>query len=273
MTEPEAIERSAPSHTEPSATRPAQTQRYKLTVAYDGTHFHGWQKQQQPGEPPLRTVQGVLESTLRQVLGQPVRLVGASRTDAGVHARGQVAQFDAATPIPLDRLPLAINARLPEDMEVRDAGIAPPKFDCINDPISKRYRYRLWNTHRRPLELRHLVWHVWVTLDVERMNDAARRLVGMHDFAGFAAANHKRQSTVRTIHDCFVERHDPEVHIVVEGDGFLYNMVRIIAGTLMEVGRGYFEPGHIDRILSEADRRLAGPTLGPQGLCLEWIRY
>lgn len=248
-------------------------QRYKVTVAYDGTHFHGWQKQQEPGQEPLRTVQGVLEAVLCERLRQPVRPIGASRTDAGVHAEGQVAQFDAATPIPLERLPLAINARLPEDMEVRDARLAPPYFDCINDPLSKRYRYRIWNTARRPLGLRHLVWHCWADLDVERMNDAAQRLVGMHDFAGFAAANHKRQSTIRTIHNCRVEWHDPEAHVIVEGDGFLYNMVRIIAGTLAEVGRGYFDPGHIDRILHEADRRLAGPTLAAQGLCLEWIRY
>jgi len=259
--------------TEPRATRAVQTQRYKLTLAYDGTLFHGWQRQHPPDREPLRTVQGVLENTLRDLLRQPITTLGASRTDAGVHAKGQVAQFDAAQPIPVDRLPLALNSRLPEDMEVRDAAIAHEHFDAINDPIGKRYRYRIWNTDPRPLQLRHMVWHCWNALDVDTMNDAAQRLVGMHDFAGFAAANHKRKSTVRTIHNCWVERHDPELHVVVEGDGFLYNMVRILAGTLAEVGRGYWRPDHIDRVLESTDRRMAGPTLPPQGLCLEWIRY
>lgn len=253
--------------------QPATVKRYKLTVAYDGSAFHGWQKQHPPGGEPLRTVQGVLEQAVRELLKQPVNLLGASRTDAGVHAFGQTAQFDAATPIPLERLAKAINSRLPEDVEVRHAELAPPRFDCINDPISKQYRYRIFNSEHRPLGLRHLVWHCWMTLDVERMNEAARRLVGMHDFAGLAAADHGRKSTIRTIHHGQVMRAGDEVHIVVQGDGFLYNMVRILAGTLVEVGRGYFEPGRIDAILAQADRRLAGPTLPPQGLCLEWIKY
>lgn len=255
------------------SARPAIRQRYKLTLAYDGTNFHGWQRQDPPDGTPLRTVQGVLDTTLQELLQQPIRTLGASRTDAGVHARGQVVQFDAATAIPLERMPLAINSRLPDDMEVRAAEVAPPRFDCINDPISKRYRYRIWNTDERPLQLRHMVWHCWVPLDIERMNDAAQRLVGMHDFAGLATSPQKRQSTIRTIHSCWAERHEPEVHVVVEGDGFLYNMVRILAGTLTEVGRGYWMPDHVDRILRKADRRLAGPTLPPQGLCLEWIKY
>ncbi|MEX1015182.1 MAG: tRNA pseudouridine synthase A, partial [Phycisphaeraceae bacterium] len=184
-------------------------QRYKLTLAYDGTHFHGWQKQHPPGvDRPLRTVQQVVEDVLCEVLHQPVRLLGASRTDAGVHARGQVAQFDAACPIPLQRMALAFNSRLPPDVEVRSCELAPPRFDCINDCTSKQYRYRIWNTAQRPLERRHIVWHCWTPLDLDRMNDAARRLPGMHDVAGFAAAKHGRQSTIRTIHACEVTR-DP----------------------------------------------------------------
>lgn len=249
------------------------TQRYKLTIAYDGTLFHGWQKQHPPGGLPLRTVQGVVEMALQQLLQQPVSLIGASRTDAGVHARGQCAQFDAATPIPIERLGKAINSRLPEDVEVRQVELAPPYFDCINDPISKQYRYRLFNTHHRPLELRNVVFHCWTPLDIDAMNDAAKRLMGMHDFEGFAAAGHGRTSTIRTIHGCEVVRAGEEVHITVRGDGFLYNMVRIIAGTLVEVGRGYFAPSRVEEILAAADRRLAGPTLPPTGLWLEWIKY
>lgn len=247
--------------------------RYKLTIAYDGSAFHGWQKQHPPGKEPLRTVQGVVEDAVLRLVKQPISLIGASRTDAGVHALGQTAQFDAVTPIPVERMAHAINSRLPADIEVRHVELAPPYFDCINDCVTKQYRYRLYNTIQRPLGIRHMVYHYYVPLDVERMNDAASRLVGMHDFEGFASARHGRQSTIRTIHACHIERHEQELHIVVEGDGFLYNMVRILAGTLIEVGRGYFEPGRVDEILRTTDRRLAGPTLPPDGLCLEWIRY
>lgn len=249
--------------------------RYKLTIAYDGTLFHGWQKQEPPGQEPLRTVAGVVEQAINIAAQQPVELVGASRTDAGVHARGQVAHFDAATRIPVERLALAISSRLPEDVDVLDARIVPDRFNSIGHASSKQYRYRIHNSTRRPLDKRFSVYHCWHTLDVARMNDAATRLIGTHDFAGFAAASHGRQTTVRTIFHCHVERDErtSEVHVIVQGSGFLYNMVRIIAGTMIEVGRGAMPPSQIERTLAECDRRLAGPTLPPQGLCLEWIKY
>ena len=243
-----------------------------MTVAYDGSDFHGWQKQTAPGGE-LRTVCGVLEATLIRVLRQPIRLWGASRTDAGVHARGQVAAFDATPRIPLERMGRAINSRLPEDIDVLEVAEAEADFDPIQHAVCKQYRYRIFNTARRPLELRRYVWHCWDELDTAAMADAAGRLVGTHDFAGFAQAHHGRSSTVRTIFDCHVETALPEVHIVVVGDGFLYNMVRIIAGTLAEVGRGRLGPEAVDAALSSGDRRQAGPTLPPQGLWLEWIRY
>ena len=258
--------------------------RYKLTIAYDGTLFHGWQKQEPQHGEPLRTVQAVVESTVAKVTAQPVTLVGASRTDAGVHARGQVAHFDAATRIPTNRLPHAINSRLPVDVEIVAAEEVSPAFDAISGAVRKRYRYRMFNSSSRPLLRRLGVWHCWMNLDIDRMNAAATRLIGTHDIAGFAAAGHGRATTVRTIFDCRVERHDPvnpwdekgvgpEVHVVIEGDGFLYNTVRIVAGTLVEVGRGHFEPQVIDQIIAAGKRELAGPTLPPEGLCLEWIRY
>ncbi|MFI4862371.1 MAG: tRNA pseudouridine(38-40) synthase TruA [Phycisphaerales bacterium JB063] len=259
---------------------PDPAPRYKLTLAYDGSAFHGWQKQNPPGEEPLRTVQGELEAVLVRLLNTPtymLGLLGASRTDSGVHALGQVAQFDAHTPIPTDRLAKAINARLPDDMEVRHAERAPVGFDCIGDVTNKQYRYRIYNADHKPLWQRNAVYHCFnATLDPARMQDAAQRLVGTHDVEGFAAAGHGRADTVRTIYDCqcFTDPAYPhEVHITIQGSGFLYNMVRIIAGTLIEVGRGRFEPDQIDQILTTADRRLAGPTLPPQGLCLEWISY
>jgi tRNA pseudouridine38-40 synthase len=250
------------------------TRRYLLTIAYDGAKFHGWQKQHPPGEAPLRTVAGVVEETLQRLVGQPINLYGASRTDAGVHAHGQLAHFDAATRIPVERLAAALTGRLPHDIDIRDARIVADDFDLINAVHSKQYRYRIFNSTTRPLDRRRYVYHNWMQLDIDRMNDAARRLVGTHDFAGFAAAGHGRQTTVRTIFNCAAEQHDdgPEAHIVVEGDGFLYNMVRIISGTLLEVGRGHFEPDIIDKVIETSNRQIAGPTLPPEGLWLEWIK-
>lgn len=254
--------------------------RYKLTIAYDGSEFHGWQAQRLPDGEPLRTVQDVVTDAIQRTLGQPVVVQGASRTDTGVHALGQVAHFDAVTGIPIERLALAINSRLPRDVEIRRAEVAGDDFHAIRDAVSKQYRYRLWTSTHRPLHMRKLVYHCWTPLDVAAMGDAAGRLVGEHDFAAFAAAGHGRKSTVRTIHDCHVEQPDTmdpllcdQVHIVVSGNGFLYNMVRIIAGTLVEVGRGRWGAEHVDRLLAEPNRRDAGPTLPPEGLCLEWIQH
>lgn len=253
--------------------RPEGLRRYKLLIAYDGSAFHGWQKQEPPDAPPLRTVQGVLHDAMIRLFKQPINLVGASRTDSGVHARGQVAHFDAQSRVPVERMAMAINSRLPDDIEVLEASEADPNFDAIRQAVTKQYTYTIHNTERRPLGLRHMVYHYWQTLDAERMNAAARRLVGEHDFEGFSAAGHGRESTRRTIHRCEVKRDGGKVVITVEGNGFLWNMVRIIAGTLLEVGRGRFEPQRIDEILATADRQLAGPTLPPNGLCLEWIRH
>ena len=259
-----------------TAAGPLPRRRYRLTVAYDGSAFHGWQRQEPPDREPLRTVQGELEHALVRVLRQPrdtMALLGASRTDAGVHALGQVCHFDATTPIPLDRLARAVGSRLPGDIDIRDAAIVPDAFDAIGDVVSKQYRYRLFNAPHKPLGIRHLVHHEPTAMDVARMNDAAGRLVGTHDVEGFAAVAHGRTTTVRTIHACAVEQQGEEVHVTVSGSGFLYHMVRIITGTLVEVGRGRFGPGVIDDILTTRDRRRAGPTLPPTGLCLEWVRY
>lgn len=284
--------------------------RYKITVAYDGTNFHGWQKQQRNsesnvaealadesramdtarpcgGERPesqlhasLRTVQDVLERAVRNVVREPVQVVGASRTDSGVHARGQVAAFSTATAIPVDRLHRAITSRCPSDLQVLKAEIVPESFDPIGGAIAKSYCYRLaFDCARRPRPLfdRHFIANVAQNLDVERMNEAARLLLGEHDFTSFARLHHGRESAVRTIFDCKADfigrRARRRCRIDVIGSGFLYNMVRIIAGTLVEVGRGRIEPDAIPRILTARDRAAAGPTMPPQGLCLMWIRY
>ncbi len=255
--------------------------RYRLTVAYDGTHFHGWQKQcGQDGEEDLRTAQGVLEQAVIAAVREPVTLVGASRTDAGVHAVGQVAAFTCERELPIERLCAAVNSRLPDDLQVRDGAIVNADFSPISDAIAKSYRYRIaWGRTGpggvpRPLFGRYTTFWTPYRLDAVRMNEAARRLLGKHDFASFTRVNHKRESTVRTIYDCLVtNRRNHRLKIDIVGDGFLHNMIRIIAGTLIEVGRGKIEPDAMDGILSATDRSTAGDTLPPEGLCLMWIKY
>ncbi len=255
--------------------------RYKLTIAYDGAGFHGWQKQYQPhptdpeGERTmLRTVQQVVEDAVIRAVRQPTTLMGASRTDARVHAEGQVAAFTADTPIPVERMHLALNSRLPDDVEIRRAEIVHADFDPIGDAVRKTYRYTFHTSERKPLGERHRVFHCFVPIDEAAMHEAAQHLVGEHDFAAFAHAQHGRLSTVRTIHACDVKRLSEErLAIEVTGNGFLYNMVRIIAGTLFEVGRGHWPPERVREILEGTARSAAGPTMPPQGLCLMHIEY
>jgi len=252
--------------------------RYKLTVAYDGTSFHGWQKQHPPDASPLRTAQGVLEQAVRAVVRAPVNVFGASRTDSGVHAVGQVAAFDANIPVPLERLPAAITSRLPDDMQVRSAQIVPDAFNIIGDVEAKGYRYTVAFGRReaptRPLFDRF--WTAWTAwpLDIALMEQAAGDLVGRHDFAAFTRVNQTRESTVREVHACTVEQSgEGRLHIDVSGEGFLWNMVRIIAGTLVEIGAGRRPVDSIGTTIESGRRDMAGPTFPPEGLCLQWIRY
>ncbi len=259
--------------------------RYRLTVAYDGTNFHGWQKQcvtGADGEPDdLRTVQGVLEEAVCAVVREPVNVVGASRTDSGVHALGQVAAFSCAKELEPAKLCAAINSRLPDDAQVRGAGVVSDTFSPISEAVAKGYRYRIAYGRAkpdgapRPLFGRFVTFWTPYELDATRMNEAARRLIGGHDFASFTRKNHDRESTVRTIHDCRVTAGSGRrrLRIDVAGDGFLYNMVRIIAGTLVEVGRGKLDPESMGDVIAATDRTAAGPTLPPEGLCLMWIKY
>lgn len=283
----------------PHATTFVTMARYRLTIAYDGTDFHGWQRQYTtpdrglPRDSPiiaelpngrveLRTVQGVVQHAVQQVVDAPITVEGASRTDAGVHARAQcgalTVEDDAGRP-PDERLAAAINAKLPADVLVRECVRTRDDFQPITDCASKGYRYTIHSGPVRPLWTRREVWWTYEKLEAEAMRTAGALLVGQHDFASFAAAAHGRESTVRTIFSCDVTESPGEhkgtrrIALDVSGDGFLYNMVRIIAGTLMEVGRGRFPPGEIKEMLLARDRAAAGPTLGPAGLSLEWIRY
>lgn len=245
--------------------------RILLTIAYDGTHYSGWQKQKNPA---VVTVEGELTKALRQLFHEPaLECIGASRTDAGVHALGQRAVIDVETSIPVEKIPLAIRSFLPADIVVTRAEEVPvafhPRFDCVK----KTYEYRFWNAPVKNPKERLYSSYVQKPLDIEKMNEGARAFLGTHDFAAFCAAGAQVSTTVRTIFDCHVERQGDCVRILVTGDGFLYNMVRILAGTLLAVGMGKLEPKAVAEIIAGKDRRAAGQTAEPQGLTLLEIFY
>jgi len=242
----------------------------KMVIAYNGAAYHGWQRQ----AAGIDTVQERLEIAARHVVGHRLAIHGAGRTDAGVHATGQVANFQSSNMgIPLGGMRRAINSRLPADIAVRSACEAPEGFQASRSAVGKTYRYRIYTAPVRPVELAAQVLHYWRPLDVELMRAGARRLVGTHDFAGFATSADKRENTVRTICRCEVARTGLEIQVTVRGNGFLYNMVRNIVGTLMDVGRGRWGPRQIDAILLARDRRLGGPCVLPDGLTLVCVHY
>lgn len=242
--------------------------RIKLTVAYDGTDYCGWQIQKNG-----ITVEEVLNRALSRLTGEEITVVGASRTDAGVHARGNVAVFDTDTRIPAERIAYAVNALLPEDVvvvrsEEMPAGWHPRK--CVS---VKTYEYRILNKEFPDPVRRRDTYFVSFSLDIERMRRAAEYLKGEHDFKSFCSAQTAVETTVRTIYDLDIKKEGEIITIRVRGNGFLYNMVRIIAGTLAGVGRGYFEPEDMERMLEAKDRTQAGVTAPPQGLTLVGIEY
>lgn len=246
------------------------TRNIRLVIAYDGTDFHGWQRQ-----PGLRTVQEALEQAARRVVRHQVLLNGAGRTDAGVHAQGQVANFETTCAIPCDKLGKAIGSRLPKDISIQRVREMPLSFRSSRDAVSKLYRYRIHGHPQRPVEeLTHrYVYHFWQPLEIESMQEAARLMVGEKDFAAFASKGSTRETTVRTVLGVDVYRHMQEIRVDVEGTGFLYNQVRNMVGTLIEIGRGHWAPEYVKEILESGDRSLAGPTASARGLCMQWVRY
>ncbi len=258
------------------------TQRYKLTIAYRGTRYHGWQQQpaleSYKGAPPpegqgVPTIQEALSRAIVEVVGHSINLCGSSRTDAGVHAKGQVAHFDTdKVQIPIEGLRRAVNHRLPSDILIRAIEPVEECFNAVTWTASKRYQYFIWNAMDRPLFFCDLAWHRWQRLDVEAMARAGALLVGEHDFASFARPGHGRQHTVRTIHACEVTARGPKLIIGIEGSGFLWNMVRIIVGTLVQVGLDTYPAEIMSEMLGARDREAAGPTAPPHGLYLQWIR-
>ncbi len=240
----------------------------KLTVQYDGSKYHGWQIQ-----PGRRTIQGELVEALSNLVGVRTHVHGASRTDAGVSALGQVALFEIESPIPTENFPKAINGRLPHDIVVTAAEEMPRGFDLMSGVTSKLYRYTIYTGKYRHVLRLNQCWHIPKKLDVATMNEAAKLLIGKKNFKSFASAADKRQSSIRTIFRCETTADDKWIYIDVEGDGFLYNMVRNIVGTLVEVGARRWEPEKMDEILEAKNRTAAGPIAPPQGLCLMWIKY
>ena len=237
--------------------------RVKLVVAYDGTAYHGWQIQ-----PGARTIEGELNRTLSELLQEEIQVIGASRTDSGVHALCNVAVFDTDTRIPAEKLSYALNQRLPEDIRIQSSCEVEADFHPRHCDSRKTYEYRILN-REFPLPTKRLYsYFTYVPLDVSRMEKAASYLIGEHDFKSFCATAAVVESTVRTLYEASVIRETDEIVIRVCGNGFLYNMVRIIAGTLMEVGRGNLEPERMKEILEAKDRAAAGPTAPACGLTL-----
>ena len=242
--------------------------RVKLTVAYDGTCYHGWQIQ-----PEGDTIEAELDRHLSELLREEIHVSGASRTDAGVHALGNVAVFDTEARMPVDKIALAMNTRLPSDIRVQKSEQVPDDFHPRFCKVSKTYRYQIWNRAvQNPLVSRYSTFYYY-PLDAEKMDEGARILLGRHDFSSFCTAKPDRPNHVRTIEDISVKRDGDMITLTVTGDGFLYNMVRIIAGTLLRVGGGQIAPSDMKTILEARDRSHAGDTARPEGLTLMEIRY
>ncbi|MBR0140530.1 MAG: tRNA pseudouridine(38-40) synthase TruA [Firmicutes bacterium] len=264
-------------------TEPEKEKNILLTIAYDGTNFSGWQRQ-----PGSRTVCGVLEEQLSDLLGCPVKLDGTSRTDAGVHALGQRASFKAVCPVPTEKLAKVLNDRLAKDrlegvsdLRVLNAREMPEGFHARFSSRGKRYIYRILNSPDRDIFKRNYFYQISESLDLEAMRAAAAHVVGEHDFACFmSSGSTPQESTVRNVYRLDVDElpaegpgNSREIRITIEGSGFLYNMVRIITGTLVEAGKGRRSPESVREAIESKDRSKAGHTAPPQGLYLAEIFY
>ena len=242
--------------------------RIKLTVAYDGTDYCGWQIQ-----PNGITVEEVLNRNLSELTGEEITVTGASRTDSGVHAQGNVAVFDSDTTIPPERIAYAVNRKLPEDIVVIRSEEVPGDWHPRYQETEKTYEYHILNREMPDPVRRRDTYFVSYPLDLEAMRRAAAYLKGEHDFRSFCNVHPDVQDTVRTIYDLDIIRSGDLVTVRIRGNGFLYNMVRIIVGTLVRVGRGFYSPGQVKEILEAKERTSAGVTAPPQGLVLVKIDY
>ena len=240
----------------------------RLDICYDGTRYRGWQRL--PGKDD--TIQGKLETSLSRILGEPIEISGSGRTDAGVHARGQVANFHCESTMTAPEILENLRRYLPEDIGICSCRDVSERFHARLNAKEKTYRYRIWNSEQPCVFERRFVTVMPEALDVDAMNQAARHLLGQHDFAAFCGNAKMKKSTVRFIRSLTVDRHGEEIHITVTGNGFLHNMVRIIVGTLVEVGRGERNPDSIPALF-EGKRADAGFLAPAQGLCLMEVYY
>lgn len=259
--------------------------RILIVIAYDGTNYQGFAAQK---DPEIPTIEGILNNRISDLTREEIHIIGASRTDSGVHALCNYAVFDTHSPIPSEKFALALNTRLPEDIRIRKSYEVDRGFNPHEVTTEKSYEYRIYNARIEDPTVTRYAAYTWFSLDVERMQQAANYLIGEHDFKSFANVATQASTTVRRITDIQVTREEfpfPDimrgphggaaeqdkaymVRIRVTGRGFLYNMVRIIAGTLMEVGRGHLEPSALEEILNACDRQAAGPTAPAKGLTL-----
>ena len=243
--------------------------RIKLTVAYDGTNYHGWQVQ-----PNAVTIEGKLNEAISELTKETIQVIGASRTDAGVHALGNVAVFDTESRIPGGKFSYALNQRLPDDIVIQQSQEVDKDFHPRYCTCEKTYEYVILNRKFPLPEYRNTAFFYYGDLDIKAMQEATTAFLGEHDFAGFCSAGAQVKTTVRTIYELTVEKKDNDmICIRVRGNGFLYNMVRIIAGTLLEVGKGNIEAKSLENRIAAADRSQAGPTAPARGLKLIRIQY
>ncbi|MBQ7057894.1 MAG: tRNA pseudouridine(38-40) synthase TruA [Firmicutes bacterium] len=248
--------------------------RIGMVIAYDGTAYAGWQKQENGP-----SVQQTIEDTIERLFHERVSLMGSGRTDAGVHAQGQVAAMDFSHPIPTDKLKLALNSNLPEDIRIYQVFEAAEDFHPRFQAKQKTYIYRIWNGSVMPPSIRQYAVLIDYPLDVDRMNEAAALLLGEHDFKAFRSSGGMNLSTVRRIYQAsfevtkHTEDQGQEIVFTVTGNGFLYNMVRIMVGTLLEIGSGKREIDDIRQALDSGDRTWLGPTAPAKGLCLFCVDY
>lgn len=242
--------------------------RVKLIIAYDGTNYCGWQVQING-----ITVEEIINKKLTELLGEEIAVIGASRTDSGVHALGNVAVFDTETKIPAEKISFALNQRLPEDIRIQQSEEVPLDFHPRFCDSVKTYEYKILNRRFDIPTMRLYTHFVYLPLDVEKMRKAAEYIVGEHDFASFCSSGSQVESTVRTVLSLDVNKTDDVISIKISGNGFLYNMVRIIVGTLMKVGLGVYPPEYVKEILEAKDRQKAGPKAPACGLTLVDIKY
>ena len=240
----------------------------KLTIEYDGKDFNGWQKQ-----PNKLNIQGTIEQAIKSITGEDVELNASGRTDAGVHALGQVANFKTNSQIPIDKMAIAINSRLKKSIVIKKAEEVDERFHSRLSCKRKTYRYVINNSPEGTAIYRYLETHIPQKLDLQKMQEAIKYFVGEHDFKAFKASGTSSKNSVRTIYDAKVEQKDDRIYIELTGNGFLYNMVRIIAGTLVDVGLGKIEPERIKEIIELRKREFAGKTLPPNGLYLLKVVY